>query len=229
MFFSCLSHSNQLNQRPLAPEVPNFVACVQAQVPHASLGSLDLSNLIQVQAMELEVGSEVILDGTQAKLTSMDSCLSLRMPLPFSFFSNYNMLFPPIFNVFQIRSFCFYMFFHAGVFTRNTTIFLAMTLRASRGLEARTNYGAEDFLSTRSSCGSLHEATLHFEQRLSQEAVPPRQEARWRWCSDHPRYRRVPDGLIRTGCGDTKIWQDERHWTMVDISFRGNAAPRVIH
>ena len=37
MFFSCLSHSNQLNQRPLAPEVPNFVACVQTQMPHASL------------------------------------------------------------------------------------------------------------------------------------------------------------------------------------------------
>ena len=51
--------------------------------------------------MELEVGSEVILDGTQAKLTSMDSCLSLRMPLPFSCFSNYNMLFPPILMFFR--------------------------------------------------------------------------------------------------------------------------------
>ena len=128
--------------------------------------------------MELEVGSEVILDGTQAKLTSMDSCLSLRMPLPFSFFS---MFFPPILMFFHIRSFCFYMFLHALVFTRNTTIFMAMTFRASRGMEARTNYyGAEDFLSTRSSRGSLHEATLHLEQGVSQEAVPPWQEARWR-------------------------------------------------
>jgi len=35
-------------------------------------------SLAQVQAMELEVDSEVILDGTQAKLTSMDSCLWFR-------------------------------------------------------------------------------------------------------------------------------------------------------
>ena len=92
-----------------------------------------------------------------------------------------------------------------------------MTFRASRGMEARTNYGVEDFLSTRPSRCSLHEATLHLEQGLSQEAVPPWQEARWRWCSDHPRYRRVPDGLIRTGCGDQQIWSK---WRAPDVSSK---------
>ena len=59
----------------------------------------------QVQAKELEVGSEVILDGTQAQLTSMESCLSFRTPLPSSFFL---MFFPPRFML----SYLFILFLH---------------------------------------------------------------------------------------------------------------------
>lgn len=72
------------------PEQHRVDAVIELQADHSSLVvSPDHRILIPgnktVQAMELEVGSEVILDGTQAKLTSMDWKLEPTMVLKISF------------------------------------------------------------------------------------------------------------------------------------------------